>query len=86
MTCLLGYGSELWETFSLQLNPRCKDGRSFFHIDSDDNHYVYGRDIEQRAIIDPMVANDAMPGMGSGAMRTHVDQSTRHTAANAWWL
>jgi hypothetical protein len=47
---------------------------------------LYGRDIEQRAIIDPMVANDAMPGMGSGAMRTHVDQSTRHTAANAWWL
>jgi hypothetical protein len=25
---------------------------------------LYGRNVERRALIDPMVANDAMPGMG----------------------
>jgi hypothetical protein len=47
---------------------------------------LYGRNIEQRAMIDVMVANGARPGMGSGAMRTHDDQSTRHKSANARWL
>jgi hypothetical protein len=46
---------------------------------------LYGRNVERRALIDPMVVNGAMPGMGFGAMRTHVDKPTRHTSADAWW-